>query len=188
MQGKNTSFDINFQEILNNAELNINSDYLTALTTILKSNNHKIAVIESVTGGAIGRKLVEMPGASNYFLGGVMAYSPKLKIQYGLVSPKTMSKHGIVSSTVTEEMAKGIKKVTNADITIASNGIAGPQNDTYSIEQSGTIFLSWNFHDNIIRTKRFKIEGGRNEVIDKTVFIALSLCLKFLKIEMRKEI
>jgi nicotinamide mononucleotide (NMN) deamidase PncC len=74
-----------------------------------------------------------------------------------------------------------------SDISIASNGIAGPKNEIYSADQSGTIFLSWNIHDKIVKTKRFKLEGGRNEVIDKAVFVALSMCLKYLKNDLRKD-
>ena len=77
--------------------------------------------------------------------------------------------------------------MTSADITIASNGIAGPKNDAFSADQSGTIFLSWNIRDKIIKTKRFKLEGGRNEVIDKAVFVALSMCLNYVKNDLRKD-
>jgi len=116
-----------------------------------------------------------------------IAYHPSLKIKYGRVHPKTIAKHGVVSAAVTEEMADGIKKLTNSDISISSNGIAGPKNEMYSSDQSGTLFLSWNFRDKIKKTKRFKLEGGRNSVIDKAVYVALSMCLRYLKNELRKD-
>ena len=84
-----------------------------------------ISVIESMTGGGIARKLVATPGASQYFLGGVVAYHSRLKVQYGRVNPKTIVDHGLISATVTEEMAAGIKQMTKSDISIASNGVAG---------------------------------------------------------------
>ena len=93
----------------------------------------------------------------------------------------------IFKKACAENPIKGIKKMTQADITIASNGIAGPRNENYSKIKDGTVFLSWNIHDKIIKTKRFNIEGARNEVIDKTVFTALSMCLMYLKNELRKE-
>ena len=166
---------------------NINEENFDALATLLRSNHYKIAVIESITGGAIARKIVETPGCSDYFLGGVIAYSIPLKIQFGQVNPKTIAKYGAVSASVAEEMAIGIKKRTLADITIASTGIAGPKNDVYDLDQNGTVFLSWNICDKIKKTKRYKIEGGRNDVIDKTAFIALSMCLQYIKNEIRKD-
>ena len=104
------------------------------------------------------------------------------------MNPKTIRENGLVSAAVTEEMAAGIRKMTQADITIASNGIAGPRNEDYSRIKEGTVFLSWNIHDKIAKTKRFNIEGARNEVIDKSVFTALSMCLLYLKNELRKDV
>ena len=60
---------------------------------------------------------------------------------------------------VTEEMAAGIKKMTQSDISIASNGIAGPKNEAYSADQSGTLFLSWNIHDKIKKQSDLSLRG-----------------------------
>lgn len=185
MQGKTTGESLKFSDFLNE-ELESSSDYLNELGTFLNANKLTLSVIESITGGGIARKIVELPGSSNYFMGGVVAYHPRMKINYGRVQPKTIADHGVISAAVTEEMASGIKKMTNSDISIASNGIAGPKNEVYGADQSGTLFLSWGIHDKI-KTKRFKLDGGRNDVIDKAVFIALSMCLRYLKNELRKE-
>ncbi|RAP24022.1 hypothetical protein DID73_01805 [Candidatus Marinamargulisbacteria bacterium SCGC AG-343-K17] len=186
MQAKNINERVSFDNYLDK-EMDVSSDYMSELATLLSAKKLTVSVIESMTGGGIARKLVEAPGCSNYFLGGVIAYHSRLKVQYGLVSPKTIIDHGVVSASVTEEMAAGIRKVTKSDIAIASNGIAGPKNDAYSADQSGTVFLSWNIHDKIIKTKRYNLEGGRNNVIDSSIFIALSMCLRYLKNELRKD-
>ncbi len=186
MQTENINERVNFGDILAN-EVDINSDYMSELATLLSAKNLTISVIESMTGGGIARKLVETPGCSAYFLGGAIAYHSRLKVQYGLVNPKSIVDHGVISASVTEEMAAGIKKITKSDISIASNGIAGPKNETYSADQSGTVFLSWNIHDKIIKTKRYKLEGGRDNVIDTSIFIALSMCLRYLRNELRKD-
>lgn len=188
MQKEFIDESLSFEKILEDQETSVEQDYNAELATMLRSKQLKIAVIESITGGGIARKLIEVPGSSSYFLGGIIAYHSKLKIQYGLVNPKTIRENGLVSAAVTEEMAAGIRKMTQADITIASNGIAGPRNEDYSRIKEGTVFLSWNIHDKIIKTKRFNIEGARNEVIDKSVFTALSMCLLYLKNELRKDV
>jgi len=176
-----------FNDYLEVEENRNQTDVLSELGSLLSAKNQTISVIESMTGGGIARELVQTPGCSDYFLGGVIAYHSRLKVHYGLVSPKTIIDHGVVSALVTEEMAMGIKKVTKSDISIASNGIAGPQNTQYSADESGTVFLSWNIHDKIKKTKRYKIEGGRNNVINTSVFIALTMCLRYLRNELRKE-
>ena len=187
MQTDSASERIDFHDVYTSETDKVSSDYLSEFASLIQLNHYKVAVIESMTGGGIARKLVSLPGCSDYFLGGVVAYHSRLKVQHGLVNPKTIVEHGVVSARVTEEMAAGIKKSTQADITIASNGIAGPANDTYSIDQSGTVFLSWNIRDKIIKTKRYKIEGDRNNIIDKAVFIALSMCLRYIKNDLRKD-
>ena len=159
MQTKNINESVNFDQFLDK-EMAMSSDYMAELATLLSAQNLTISVIESMTGGGIARKLVETPGCSDYFLGGVIAYHSRLKVQYGLVNPKTIIDHGVVSASVTEEMAAGMRKMTKSDISIASNGIAGPKNGGYSADQSGTVFLSWNIHDKIKKTKRYKLEGG----------------------------
>ena len=186
MQAKAIDERISFDQYLEN-ELDKGTETMAELATILSAKKLTISVIESMTGGGIARKLVETPGCSDYFLGGAIAYHSRLKVQYGLVNPKTILEHGIVSASVTEEMAAGMRKMTKSDISIASNGIAGPKSDQYSADQSGTVFLSWNIHDKIKKTKRYKLEGGRNNVINTSIFIALSMCLRYIKNELRKE-
>ena len=158
MQGHNSSESIAFSNVLNE-EIAQTDDYLTELSALLHANKYTVSVIESITGGGIARKFVETPGCSAYFLGGAVAYHPRLKIQYGQVLPKTISEHGVVSAMVTEQMATGIKKLTQSDISIASNGIAGPKNDAYSADQSGTLFLSWNIRDKIKKQSDLSLKG-----------------------------
>ena len=116
MQKRNISNSLKFEELLNQEISGVDSNYNNQLAELLKINKLKIAVIESVTGGGIARKIVEAPGASNYFLGGMVTYQSRMKIQQGLVNPETIRKHGVISSLVTEEMASGMKKLTQADI------------------------------------------------------------------------
>ncbi len=75
MQGKTTSESLNFNDFLNE-ELDNTSDYITELSTFLTVNKLTVSVIESITGGGIARKLVEVPGCSSYFLG-VYCVSPQ---------------------------------------------------------------------------------------------------------------
>ena len=186
MQGQSSVESVAFSDYLTKAKQS-NKEYVQELVTLLRVQGMTLSVIESMTGGGILRKLIESPGASAFLLGGVVAYDTRLKVQLGRVQPKTIATHGVVSHHVTEEMAKGIKTVTQSDISIATNGIAGPASEQYSADQSGTFFVSWNIRDKIIKTKRYKVEGGRNDVIDTAVYIALSMCLNDLKNNVRKD-
>jgi len=91
-----------------------------------KSKQLTLATAESCTGGAIAAKLVRISGASEYYLGGVVTYSDKMKIDLLGVDPKILEKDGAVSEEVVCQMAKGLLVRTGADYAIAVSGIAGP--------------------------------------------------------------
>ena len=65
-------------------------------------------------------------------------------------------------------------------------GLPGLKMMHFLMIKSGTVFLSWNIRDKIIKTKRYRLRG-RNDVINASVFVALSMCLNYVKNEMRKD-
>ena len=85
-----------------------------------------IAVAESCTGGLIGKRLTDIAGSSNYFLGSITAYTNKLKTDLLGVSDNTLKQYGSVSKEVAINMAEGIRNNTHADIGISTTGISGP--------------------------------------------------------------
>ena len=89
MQEESIDQRISFSGILAQ-EVNASVDQSLELAALLSKKNMTISVIESMTGGGIARKLVATPGASQYFLGGVVAYHSRLKVQYGRVNPKPL--------------------------------------------------------------------------------------------------
>ena len=93
---------------------------------LLSEKKQTISVAESCTGGGLGGMLTEVAGSSNYFYGGVIAYSNQIKINQLDVSPQTLEQYGAVSPQVAEEMAKGIQARMKTDWSISVTGIAGP--------------------------------------------------------------
>lgn len=85
-----------------------------------------LATAESCTGGNLARQLTELPGASTYFRGGVVAYSNDVKMKLLGVQADTLIHHGAVSEPTVCEMAEGARHVLDADYAIATTGIAGP--------------------------------------------------------------
>lgn len=181
MQKKSSGKRITFETFLQLEQDNIDRKANQTLANLLKNQQLTIAVIESITGGGIARKLIEVSGSSDYFLGGIIAYHPRLKVQYGMVSPATIQAAGVVSARVAEEMAMGLKRSTKADVVIASTGLAEMPDLESSESPKGSVFLSWNICDKIRKTKQYKLEGTRNSIIEKTVFIAISMCCQYLK-------
>jgi nicotinamide-nucleotide amidase len=96
---------------------------------LIKKVKH-LATAESCTGGAIAAAITSVPGSSRYYKGSVVAYSNEVKVQVLGVDPLMIEKYGAVSREVVSSMALGVLRVTGADYSIASSGIAGPDGGT----------------------------------------------------------
>ncbi len=92
---------------------------------LLSSKNKTLATAESCTGGLLGKRLTDYPGASQVYQGGVVTYSNQAKEIVG-VRPATLKKYGAVSKEVAEEMARGVCEKLHADYGIGITGISGP--------------------------------------------------------------
>lgn len=138
------------------------------------ANGLTLSVAESCTGGALSTQLTRIPGCSNYYLGGVIAYSNALKMGLLHVDPLILSENGAVSGPVAAEMARGVLQLSGSDYSIAVTGIAGPEGGSDS-KPVGTIWgaiakrsappLIW---------KLALQKGARQTIIEQSVGIVLS--------------
>jgi nicotinamide-nucleotide amidase len=92
----------------------------------LLTNNLTLSTAESCTGGNIAQLITSIPGSSDYFMGGIIAYSNSAKIEQLGVKASDIELYGAVSKSVVEQMAVGVRKVFNTSFGIATSGIAGP--------------------------------------------------------------
>ena len=97
---------------------------------LLRARGLRLATAESCTGGMVAARLTSMPGSSESFLGGIVAYSNEVKETELGVSPELLDAHGAVSSEVAEAMARGARARLGADVAVAVTGIAGPDGGT----------------------------------------------------------
>ena len=116
-------------------------DSLESVTgTLLKTRGETLAPAESCTGGNIAHRFTAMPGASEYFKGGVVAYSNEVKIALLGVDPESLNRYGAVSQSVAEQMAEGVRRATGATYGISTTGIAGPTGGTPE-KPVGTVWM-----------------------------------------------
>lgn len=92
----------------------------------LRSRGLTLAVAESCTGGLLGDRITDVPGSSDYFLGGVLAYSNQVKAGLLDVRAETLEVHGAVSAECAAEMAQGVRRLLGSDVALSITGIAGP--------------------------------------------------------------
>jgi PncC family amidohydrolase len=93
---------------------------------LLRSRGLKLATAESCTGGLVADHITDIPGSSDYFVGGVVAYAYEAKVALLHVSWDTLRQHGAVSRETVIEMARGVRTALGADIGVSISGIAGP--------------------------------------------------------------
>lgn len=149
---------------------------------LLQKKGWTISTAESCTGGFISTLLTSVPGSSDFFSGGIIAYSNKIKIDLLSVSPITIKNFGAVSEETVREMAHGVKKLLKTDVGISSSGIAGPTGGSKE-KPVGTIALGVDIPDKII-TNILHLKGDRRKIIElagKNILAILKDILKEIK-------
>lgn len=107
---------------------------------LLRSKGLTLATAESCTGGLLAKLLTDVPGSSEYFLGGVVAYADEVKATALEVDAGTLEAHGAVSEPVVTEMATGARTRFGADLAVAISGVAGPAGGTER-NPVGTVYI-----------------------------------------------
>lgn len=139
----------------------------------LRARKMTLSTAESCTGGGIAARVTSVPGSSEYFKGGIVAYSNEVKMNLLHVSPETLEKWGAVSRETVIEMAKGVMKSLKTDCAIVTSGIAGPGGGTPE-KPVGTIWMAVACGNKIV-TKKEEGDAGRAENVRRTVEDALAL-------------
>jgi len=120
-----------------------------------------LSVAESCTGGLIGNLLTNVPGSSGYFLGGVIVYANKAKMDLLRVSKEILDTHGAVSDPVAREMAAGVRRELKTDLGLSVTGVAGPDGGTEE-KPVGTVHIGLAFRDETFSAK-YRFWGNREQ-------------------------
>ena len=146
---------------------------------LLMKHNLTITTAESCTGGLIAATLVNVPGISGQFKEGYITYSNDAKEKLLGVSHETLERYGAVSSQTAEEMARGARQSANADISIISTGIAGPDGGTKE-KPAGLVYLACCYKDHV-KVERHLFSGDRQAVRNCAVREALRLIIQTIQ-------
>lgn len=150
------------------------------LLDVLRKDALTLGVAESCTGGLIGARLTEVPGASDVFHGGFIAYSDLVKSSSLGLDAKRLEKHGAVSAWAVEAMAHATRDKLGVDMAIAVSGICGPSGGSLR-KPIGTVWLAIVGPADLMEVKRLKLKGERNEIRDAAVDAALEQALDMVK-------
>jgi len=150
-----------------------------AIGRLLLKRKMTLAVAESCTGGLIGDRITNVPGSSRYFVGGVVAYSNKVKTTILGVERRTLQKWGAVSEQTASEMATGVCRRFRAQVGLAVSGIAGPGGGSRA-KPVGLVYVGVKIGSRII-VGRHRFRGGRRAVKEQSAEAALQLCRQALE-------
>jgi nicotinamide-nucleotide amidase len=149
------------------------ADLAEQIAELASSRGLWVAAAESLTGGAVSSALAAAPGASDWYHGGVVAYSPRVKQHVLGVTPGP-----VVTDRCANELATGVAKVLEADAAVSTTGVGGP--DPEEGEEPGTVYLGV-VAPGYADCRRVELEGSPDEVVELATEEALALLLHALQ-------
>lgn len=138
-----------------------------------------VATAESCTGGLVAARLTELPGASAYVRGGLVAYANSAKTELAGVDPAVIEEHGAVSVEVARALADGAIDRFGADLGIGVTGVAGPGGGTEE-KPVGLVWISVAERGGARIDRKISLPGARADVRDRTTTVALHLLRRVL--------
>jgi nicotinamide-nucleotide amidase len=147
----------------------------------LRERKLTIAVAESCTGGLLGSMITDVPGSSEYFLGGVIAYQNEVKEALLHVPHDVIASHGAVSAQTVEAMASGCRELFKCDIAVSITGIAGPGGGSAE-KPVGLVYVGLATASGMI-SRRFQWDGSRVQNKESSIRAAMEMILATLQTE-----
>ena len=146
--------------------------------SLCRAKGLRLATAESETGGLVAGRLTSIPGASDVFVGGVVAYANEVKEAALGVPAELLAAHGAVSAEVAEAMARGARERLGADVAVAVTGIAGPGGGTDE-KPVGLVYLHAEGPDGGV-AREFTFPGDRASIRARSAVMALHLVRRLL--------
>jgi len=154
-------------------------DLAAALGRSLQERGLRVAVAESCTGGLVLKRLTDIPGSSNWVVGGVVAYADRIKDEWLEVPLGLLEAHGAVSEGVARTMAEGIRRRMGVEIGVGVTGIAGPGGEAPG-KPVGTVWFAVTGSEGT-QAQRIWFSGDREEVRERAAQHALHLTFRYVE-------
>ena len=149
----------------------------SAVGDLLRRYGLTLATMESCTGGLLAHTITNVPGSSQYFRGGLVAYATEQKIAWG-VRPQVIDEHGVVSAECAAGMARAARERLETDVGIGITGVAGP--DPQDGHPPGTVHIGLDASFTAPATISYQFAQGREAVKRRAVTTALGLLRRTL--------
>lgn len=166
-KAKPVQAELAIDDQINDLAVKVHSKFLSGKKTL--------ACAESCTGGMLQEIITNQSGASEYFMGGIVSYSNKIKAKILKVKQQTIDSYGAVSGETAIEMVQNVQKLFQTDFALAITGIAGPTGGTEE-KPVGTVYLALNSKGSLEHQK-LTLSGTRDKIRKKACLSALKLIL-----------
>lgn len=145
---------------------------------LFKEKGLTLSAAESCTGGLISHYLTTLPGASAFFVAGVVSYSEEAKKSVLGISSETILHNGVVSKETAQEMAERVRLLTKTDYSLSTTGSLGP--DVLEGKEQGLIYIAMSRKGKTI-SEKLKLTGEREANKEKASLLALRLLVEFVE-------
>jgi nicotinamide-nucleotide amidase len=140
---------------------------------LLRTGGHTLAVAESCTGGLVAKRITDVPGSSDYFVGGVTAYDNRVKTDMLGVPTTLLATEGAVSEQVAAAMAEGVARLLGTTCALSTTGVAGPAGGSVA-KPVGLVFMG-SVVDGVTVVERTVSPGQREQIRERAAYAALDL-------------
>lgn len=142
---------------------------------IFKKKGLTLSVAESCTGGLVSHYITTLPGASNFFIAGVVSYSSDVKKSILGISSETISKYGVVSEKTAKEMAEKVRTLTKSDFSVSTTGNLGPE--TLEGKKKGLVYIAASKEGKTI-CRELRLKGDRESNKEEASLSVLKLLIE----------
>ena len=137
-----------------------------------------LSLAESCTGGLISHYITNLPGASDFFISGIVAYTGEIKKNILGVSPETLNKYGVVSAETAREMAEKVRILSRAVCAVSTTGNLGPA--VLEGKEKGLVYIAASREGKTV-SQELRLKGNREGNKEEAVLSALELLIDFVK-------
>ena len=145
---------------------------------LFRNKGLTLSLAESCTGGLICHYITNLPGASDFFISGLVAYSAEIKKNILGVSPETLNKYGIVSAETAREMAEKVRMLSRADCALSTTGNLGPV--VLEGKEKGLVYIAASREGKTV-SQELRLKGNRGGNKEEAALSALELLIDFVK-------
>ena len=147
------------------------------IADLLRKSKQTVSVAESLTGGLVSSRLTNVAGSSDFFIGGIVCYSQRIKVTQVGVPAALISQYGVVSREVAVSLAEEIKKRFRTDIGLSATGVAGPV--AVPPAPVGRVYIAL-AGKSTVEWKELNLQGTRSEIREKAAQACLGLLWLYL--------